>query len=273
MDQQLSVIRENLATAISSRKVSDAVVFAQYEELVHVLSDTKLSFAEAYELYCSVFSFSLLSREFFNYCISLAMYGILTDDVPNTSLEIGTTSLLFNAYSEKALERFSDYIGNDFEQESDFTSVCESVYSKRCKYALVPLYNTRDGLIISLYKLIQRYDLHLCSSTRVLMGDGNTETDFFLVTNQPVLISENENRIFLSLTHSADMTLSALVSAVCSCGVVLKYINTLPIEYTDDRNESVILLEVADVPLTAVRCFIEYALPNASVLGIYSIVK
>lgn len=273
MKNKLSVIRDNLLLASSSKKLADAIVASQREEIVIALGTGSVSFEEAAEIFSQTFDSPLLSAEFLSFCIELSNSGKLIGCDSFNFLNNGKISCMQNEYSDAALKLLGEKLRLEKEFESDFASVCEAVYSKRCDYALLPLYNTRDGLIVSLYKLVQRYDLHIFASVRVLMADGNTETEFFVVSDKPQYYEKPISRILLSVTHFSDDTVSHLLSAFSENGIIVKYINTLPIQYTDDKTESVMILDVSAVPVLSVKCFIEAALPYSTTVGVYSIVK
>lgn len=274
MEKKFSVIKDNIRIAHNAVSYSEAVYNGQMEEIISVLKGKSLTYKEAVKLYESVFSLQLISSSFLRFCIALDSANILRGEKAVAEPLGGNAVYLSNVYSLAAIEKLDKEICKfKWEAETDFTSACEAVYSGRCKYALIPLYNTKDGLIVSLYRLIQKYDLRIVSSVRVVMNDGITETEFFLLTAQDRQIFFGNNHLMLSINHEYDSTLSDILSSMVNCGAVLKYINSLPVEYTDERSESVAVFDITDISLTALKCFLSPLISNYTVVGIYSQVK
>ncbi len=275
MENKFSVIKDNLKLADKAELLSDTITRGQLEELAHLFKGETLSFNVASDIFKRVFNSRFLSSEFLTFCKLLCKNNSIAAPASQSDTgSIATASFLDNDYSKKAIERFKTHLSISCEAEFDFNSVCEAVYSGRSNFAMIPLLNTRDGLIISLYRLLQKYDLRIIASTKILMNDGNTETEFVLVSRKLSYFPlTDDTRLMLSITHPYDNTITELLSATASQNITMRSVNTLPLEYTDERCESVIILDVSACPPDAIRCFLHSALPEASIVGIYSIVK
>ena len=274
MDKNLSVIKTNAEYAKKCRSFSECVISSQIEELLLLYENNSFSEAdEVADVFKNVFELPLLSSDFLQFCMYVCKAKLFSFRDDNPPLYNNKIACLHNEYCEDALESLKRYMELEAEFENDFTSVCEAVYSKRCNYALLPLYNTHDGLIVSMYKLMQKYDLHISSSTRVLMSDGSTETDFFLISNGICNISEMPSRLFLSVVSSSDDTVAQLLHSFCKCDISVMYINTLPVYYADDRMETVMIVDISNVNADAVKLFLKASLAYSTVVGVYPIVK
>lgn len=274
MERKFSVIKENLKSAQSAENLAGAIKKGQIEELAQLLNSENLSWDVVADTYTNVFGLPLLSENFFWFCSLLCNGNIALSRQKKEDTKTETVSYLDNRYSHRAIELLNNSFNLHSETESDFNSVCESVYSGRSLYGVIPLLNSRDGLIISLYKLLQKYDLKISASAKILMDDGDTETEFVLVSKKASSrVFSDDLRLMLSITHNYDSTVAEFLNSTASHNVILRSVNTLPLEYTDERCESVMIFDISACNVDAFNCFLHYALPEASIVGIYSIVK
>ena len=273
MDRLINTVNRNISCAKESLSLYESIVSSQIEDFIgsfeHVLNDPD----EVAMFFSKAFDLPLLSCEFFEFCEKLCMAKRFDTSDSGICASYASVACLFNEYCQSALQSFEEHLNLYVEHENDFNSVCEAVYLNRTDLAMIPLYNTRDGLIVSLFRLLQKYDLRIVASGMVLMGDGNTETEFFLVSNEDVKLKCEADRIFITVSHSADNTISQLLSALCNCGVIVRYINTLPLQYADDRAEAAIIMDVSNANIDAVKLFLRAALPYSTIIGVYPIVK
>lgn len=272
MNRDMHNIRKNVNVAKKSYNLSCDILNGQIEEFVSLFENAEANYENIATLYSELFDEPYLSKIFIRTCYSLSERNILLSKYFEIDSFPATVSYVDNSYSRKALEKFKSIVNVHSEAENDFVAVCESVYSKRSKYGVLPLLNTRDGLILSLYKILQKYDLKIIASTKVVMNDGETETEFFLISRD-VFITSVCNRLILSTTHSYDSTLVELLYALKSVGVKLLSINTLPLEYTDERCENLLIIDLLSCRHEAICCFLSAALPDANIVGIYNYVK
>ena len=273
MKHKCEVIKANLLEAKRQGLVSDAVYKGQVEELGRLVRDELLDFSQVIEFFRDVFDQPYLSREFMMYLSVIKNYysfeAFAVEDIFDQNNLI---SYLKNRYSTEALERFIDICGGEAEYEADFNSVCESVYSGRSVYAVVPLSNTTDGLHVSLYKLLLKYDLKIVAATSIIMADGVTESKFVLATKSDTVLNNATNAL-ISFTSEVDSFLPKLLEITTSVGIKVKLINTLPLEYTDDRYEIIIDFDLSSFDVDVFRAFIKFALPDCNIIGMYYTVK
>lgn len=273
MDSKLPIIRRNLNIAASSGQVARHIKLGQTEELARLYAGKSLTSSQIVKTYTAVFSEPLLSEEYFAFCKYLTMYGVAADpEFDEMFFESASVSYLKNNYSECAFNNFSQHIKSTAVFETDFNSVCESVYSGNSTYAIVPLFNTNDGLMVSLYRMILRYELKAVMSTDIMMADGTTETKFMLLCKKPYADRSFTNVIF-SFTDDTNSTLPGLLTVSAKEGIDLRFINTLPLEYTDDRREIVLDMHLGDCDKKSFLLFLKTALPDINIIGMYKAVK
>ena len=273
MDNKISIIKRNIDIADRSSYLARSIVHGQAEELARLCSGKRLSEAQVGKIFCSAFSAPFLSEGFLKFCLYLAKFDSV-ENIQYSDLrkDNATVSYLKNNYSGEAYKRFSSFIAAEPEPVSDFNSVCESVYSGSSSYAIVPLFNTNDGLMVSLYRMIQRYELKAVLSSDVMMGDGTTETKFMLFSKR-LHPRSDFNRMLVSFTNDIDSSLPGLLHACAPFGIKFKFINTLPLEYTDDRREVILDIELGDFNKNAFSLFLKTALPDINIIGMYKTVK
>ncbi len=273
MKSKYEIIKSNLTDAKQSKLVSEAVICGQVEELSHLVLRDGLSFSQAVDEFRYVFDASFLSKEFLLYASYISPYYLSDflriDDLFDDS---SITSYLKNRYSTEALDRFINICGGESELEADFNSVCESVYSGRSNYAVIPFSNTSDGLHVSLYKLILKYDLKIVASTNVIMADGITESKFVLLAKNDIVSSKATNAL-ISFTAEIDSFLPKLLQVISNSDIKVKMINTLPLEYTDDRYEIIIDFYLNGFEINAFNLFVKSALPDCNIIGMYYTIK
>jgi len=274
MEDKIHIIKNNLKIAEVSESVGRNILKSQTEEFAYLIKGASLVEDEIAGIFQEVFNKPCLSGEFMSCCKLICEDISAVSGSTNSKSVENSAACVDNSYSYTAFQKFNSEFSLNADAEKDFNSVCEAVYSDRSRFAVLPLFNSRDGLMISLYKLLQRYDLKIVSSTNVLMNDGEMETEFFLLSHT---LSDFENnnytRLMLSVTHGYGNIISELLIAMSSCGISSLSINTLPLEYTDERCESLITFDISLCSIKAICMFLRYALPDANIIGIYSIVK
>lgn len=273
MDSKIPIIKRNLNIAASSENMARLIRLGQAEELAKLISGRSITPSQAAKYFRSAFKTPLLSDEYLAFCKCITEYGTV-DEAGTLDLfnKNATVSYLKNNYSQTAFEKFRTVLSAEAVYETDFNSVCESVYLGNSDYAIVPLFNTNDGLMVSLYRMILRYELKAVLSADVMMNDGMTETKFMLFgkrENAKISFS----RILLSFTDDTNITLPGLLAVCANVGVKLRFINTLPLEYTDDRREMVLDMELGDFDKKSFLLFIKTALPDINIIGMYKAVK
>ena len=272
MINRFETIKKNVKSLKNARNIHVNMVMGEIEEAAFMMKGNVLSYTEAAKLFSSIFEYPLLSSEYMFFCHQLAICNCFLESKTDEVINSSCVSLMDNLYSKEAFQNFSKYflISTDF--DNSFTALCEAVYSHRTKYAILPLSNTLDGIITSIYRLIQKYELRIAASTKVLTSNGENETEFVLVTNSRTE-SESCSRLMVSITHKYGENIVELLSALKSIGIVPLSIDTLPLSYTDERCESLINFDISTCVIKAVSCFLKTALPQANIVGMYSIVK
>lgn len=274
MKKEFDVIKENLKSLADFEHLNKSILLSQIEEAACLIGANSIDYKDASDIFQDVFAFPLMSDAFMAFCNCLELKGCFktySNDCDRDKFKI--VSLTDNLYTKDAYQKLSSNVLMSADFENTFTTVCEAVYSKRSDYAILPLFNSHDGLIISIYRLLQKYELKIISAAKVMVNDNENETDFILAGRALSDEAVSYDRIMLSLTHNYDDTISDLLNAMRVIGAFPVSITTLPLEYTDERTESLVTFDISQCRCNAVCAFIKAALPEANVVGIYSYVK
>lgn len=272
MNNEFYKIKNNVKFVSESEHVLRSILNGQIEETAILHKQQNLEYRDAARIFMEIFDRPLLSREYILFCEFLDKKGCFGKFKKWNSFNVRTVSLIDNLYSKDAFQSFNKKFTLVPDYENSFASLCEAVYSNRSFYAILPLFNTLDGLITSVYRLIQKYELKIVASTKVSIGTGETETEFVLVTHHKSEFVSND-RFLVSITHNYGESIIDLMASLKPVNVFPCSINTLPLSYTDDRCESIITFDTSACGYDALCCFFETALPQSNIVGIYSIVK
>ena len=179
---------------------------------------------------------------------------------------------LQNTFSDKAYSRFSQnfsFIAAIYFTE--FREVCEEVYYGRCSHALLPIYNSRDGMLMSFYRLILKYDLKIISVCNIKMTDESVMRYALLSKNLPRKLTSKYIDISVVLTDSNSC--GRLVSSLEILGAEVVMLNSYPLEYSDDGNGLILQLDISSSKINAVVLYLEGSKFRYNILGNYDIIK
>ena len=178
---------------------------------------------------------------------------------------------LQNTFSDKAYRRFSQnfsFIAAIYFTE--FREVCEEVYYGRCSHALLPIYNSRDGMLMSFYRLILKYDLRIISVCDIKMADESVMRYALLSKNLPKKL--NSKFLDISVVLTDNNSCGRLVSSLEILGAEVVMLNSYPLEYSDDRNGLILQLDIASSEINAVVLYLEGSKFRYNILGSYDII-
>lgn len=219
---------------------------------------------------------AMASSEFAAFCLALSEEygGNLTKFTESeTADDIPKIAYLQNTFSDRAYRKFS----SRFEKVSaayfpGFREVCEEVYNGNCSYAILPISNSNDGQLISFRKLISKYDLKIALAADVEMNDDSVMR-FVLLQKGLDLRAVNEMR-YLDLSIVLDSSeYGAFLSACDSLGAVVLMMNSLPLEYSDDRFGLSLQFDITGASLDALFFFLEGSHIRYDTVGIYDIIR
>ncbi len=173
-----------------------------------------------------------------------------------------------NSYSDAAYRKFSAR----FEKASaiyfpGFREVCEDVYYGRSTHAIIPVYTSKDGQLLSFRKLITKYELKIVCECNVEMNDDSIMR--FALLQKGLIIPDGNARLDLSVILPSHIRSGDFMASVEMMGGRIIMINSNPLEYSDDKYEISILIDVGSVDLNALYLFLEGAQISYDIVGLF----
>lgn len=188
----------------------------------------------------------------------------------DTDADFRSTAYLQNTYSDRAYRIFSAKIPNmTAEYRSSFADVCEEVYDNRCRYAILPLYTSTDGRLVSFQRLLSRYDLKICMAAAVDMGDDD-EMHFALLRKHLHMPREGGTVYWdLSVVLTEEIPLGTFFACLEVFGAKILSVHTLPLTYASDLDETCVHLDMTNGDGAGMAIFLESTHIRYTVDGIY----
>lgn len=135
-------------------------------------------------------------------------------------------ALAFSKFQKKDAELTPSHVRS-------FTDACEDVESGICDYCILPIENNREGILLTVYNLIDRYDLYVAKVCSVENSDLTTK--FALLYPRIHGIIETFGKQFVDLrfsTHSQKLFAEILTGASVLDISLIKTVAT-PLGYAD----------------------------------------
>ena len=183
---------------------------------------------------------------------------------------------LQNSFSDKAYRNFENYFSRQNSRGQvtaayfpGFREVCEEVYYGRCSHAMLPISSSRDGILSSFRKLIEKYELKIVLETDVDMGD-DTGMRFALL-RRGLNLTSPRNFCDLTVVLTSEFTIGAFLSACEIIGASAVSINSYPLEYADDRCGIQITLDISRSDPETLYLFLEGSHISYEVIGMYDL--
>lgn len=192
---------------------------------------------------------------------------------PEAAEDTPKIAYLQNTFSDRAFRLFSSRFGKaSAVYFPGFREVCEEVYNGSCSYAILPLSNSNDGQLSSFRKLISKYDLKIALAADVEMNDDSVMR-FALLQKGLDFRSVGKMR-YLDLSIVLDSSeYGAFLSACDTLGAVVLMMNSLPLEYSDDRFGLSLQFDISAAMSDALFFFLEGSHIRYDTVGIYDIIR
>ena len=260
-------LRENIIFAWHKKEAARKLSDISYNEAATSYCEDnsgRASVNDAAELFHEMTDSSLshdgISTEFAHFCREFAA-------VVNISPRI---AYLRNSFSDKAYNAFSQsfrFVTAVY--FSGFEEPCEEVYYERCSHAMIPVYNSHDGILMSLYKLLLKYDLKIVSACNIGMGDESAMR--YALTAKSLPSGMDKRYVDLSVVLSDSKNIGALLHSLEILGAVTVLINSFPLDYTDERRGLIMQLDMKSASTDALRLFLEGSRISHDIIGTYDI--
>ena len=181
-----------------------------------------------------------------------------------------TIAYMQNSYSDTAYRKFS----SNFKRAGavyfpGFREVCEEVYYGRCTHAIVPIYTSKDGQLLSFRKLISKYELKIVAECNVEMNDDSIMRHALL--KKGVCADSNTKYIDLSVILPDHIKAGDFIRAFEILGGNVVMINSIPLEYSDEKFTLDFILEMDNMNLSSLYLFLELSQISYDIIGLYSV--
>ncbi len=114
-----------------------------------------------------------------------------------------------------------------------FSDACEDVYSGECEWCILPIENNRDGALLSVYNLIEKYEL--CISKVCVINNDELTTKFALLcaTVHGIIEMQNKQSVVLRMSVKNSLTWARIYTGASLIGAELVQTVAIPLGYTD----------------------------------------
>lgn len=275
------VLRENTTFALNKVKAARNILDISYHDAAAAFCEKKhghINSSDVYDLYCELAGDDNITdspSEFAMFCREFASVGMLDfDDDRISGREVSSqppkVAYLRNSFADKAYSVFSrsfNFVTAVY--FSGFSEPCEEVYYERASHAMLPIYNSRDGTLMSLYKLLLKYDLRIVSACNVTMNDETVMRYALASKNLPPEMNGKFMDISVVLTDTK--MCGTLLHSLELLGAEIIMMNSYPLDYTDDRYGLILQLDMSNSDINAMRLFLEGSRIRHDMIGSYNI--
>ncbi|MBR5011039.1 MAG: hypothetical protein IKY12_00620, partial [Clostridia bacterium] len=114
-----------------------------------------------------------------------------------------------------------------------FSDACEDVYSGACEWCILPIENSRDGALLSVYNLIEKYEL--CIAKVCVINNDEISTKFALLcaTVHGIIEMQNKQSVVLRMSVRNSLGWARIYTGASLCGAEMAQSVAIPLGYTD----------------------------------------
>lgn len=167
----------------------------------------------------------------------------------------GEVAYCKNALTDDSFTRFSRSVREIRPRRaSSFEESCEMVYSARADFCILPVENSRDGLLSGFRRMIDRYELYVCGLCRIEENEDEAVKAALLCRDPVFFPAKNDVRTrrlcTVSVTLQEHHSLSRLLSASELLGMTLTRAHSVPDDeyYSDPGRSYLLTFEIKNGP-------------------------
>lgn len=280
--RDFEVLADNLRLIENKKDDLSMVLLGQFREAALLLSSETDETGIA-ELYSAISEggtfgsprFALFCSE---YCQthkkSISLQALLQMDEAEGTPDTERTVYLKNVSADRAYRIFSTRLkGITSAYSSGYSAACEEVYYGKSAYAILPMYNSKDGSLLSFRRMLKKYDLKICCACSV----ETDEEDFVLYALvRKGIASESGDYLDMSVVLPDEVSISAFLVSCEIFGLKPLLINSVPLEYGSDslgKHELILHFSCAEADMRGFLLFLEASHIRYIIEGIYNIIK
>ena len=179
---------------------------------------------------------------------------------------------LRSAYSDRAYRRFSPLFGHvTASYFPGFREVAEEVYAGRATHAILPVWNSSDGALLSFRRLLSRYDLKIAAASDVSAGDESV-VRFALVRSGLPKRKTPPAYLELSVVPGDGMTPGMFLSACESLGAAAVSVTAHPTESGEGREALDFRFDMTHADTAALYLYLEGSHARYETIGSYDMI-
>ncbi len=218
---------------------------------------------------------SLITTDYAGFCLEYAKAARLKN---NRSIQVKEETIdkiayMQNTYSDRAYRVLSPSGKTAAVYFPGFREACEEVYYERCSHTLLPIYSSADGVLLSFYKLLLKYDLRIVRSCTVSAGDEEYMKYALAAKYLTESGTSGPETVDLSVVLSEGEKYGAFISACEVFGASVATVNSITLDYTDEGCGILLQLDTRQADIEALRLFLDSSRVRCSIIGQYDTVK
>ena len=279
MDNVLKIIEHNISILSDKSERVRGITREMYRE-VALAAENSHEISSPYDLMCIFESIhgknfcGTDSRRLAAYCAEIScVCGDRFGSFPvlcTSSKSFAGIAYMQNSYSDAAYRKFSAR----FKKASaiyfpGFREVCEEVYYGRSTHAIIPVYTSKDGQLLSFRKLIAKYELKIVCECSVEMNDDSVMR--FALLHKGLVTPSGTAHLDLSVILPDHIGSGDFMSAIEALGGRILMINSNPLEYSDDKYNLSVQVDVSATDLNALYLFLEGAQISYEIMGLFDV--
>ena len=182
-----------------------------------------------------------------------------------------TVAFLRNGQAMRAFECFARLLdGVSAVYENNFLNACESVYTERATFAIIPIRSTADGRLNSFYRQIEKYSLSIVMTCDVDSDDGENTTTFALVYKDFLFKEAEGEAVYECKITFDDLNLIAdIADAAAYYGAALYSVEALPLPFSGRTNAFSLVFGLRDADYKGLFSYLALEYPQTAAIGIY----
>jgi len=222
----------------------------------------------------------LCSHEFARLCVEfgacfgdrLSLRALLPKEEQEPSGELNQTVYVRNGYTDRAYRRFSQTFERMRSAYSPgYSSACEEVYYGRSTHVILPVYSSRDGILITFRRMLRKYDLKLSSACPIEMETGET---VYYALAQKGIPTERADYLDGTFVIPDGVTTAEFLGICEGFGLSISLINTMPEDDTAGflvKNELGATFFCKNADVTSFVFFLNASHTRHNIEGLYNI--
>ncbi len=218
---------------------------------------------------------SLITTDYAEFCLEYAKAAKFRNarSSPADEEPIEKIAYMQNTYSDRAYRVLSPSGKTAAVYFPGFREACEEVYYERYSHTLLPIYSSADGVLLSFYKLLLKYDLRIVRSCTVSTNDDGC-MKYALAAKYPAEKgTSSAETVDISVVLSEGEKYGAFISACEVFGASVTTVNSITLDYTDDNCGILLQLDTKSADLPGLRLFLDSSRLRCSIIGQYNTVK